>query len=79
MKSNHKFILIIVLNFILSPVLAQTPIVGTGSFYSSIFPNSTPVTYDVPGVGLVSVNLSNGSLTGSRGLWDLTAQGGGPT
>lgn len=55
---------------------AQTPLVGAGSTYDSIFTPSSSVTHDVPGGGLVSLTLSNGSTTGSSGLWDLTAQGG---
>ncbi|WP_395738902.1 hypothetical protein [Prosthecobacter sp.] len=55
---------------------AQTTLVGSGSSYSDIFPSSSPVLYDVPGGGLASITLSNGSTTATRGLWDLTAQGG---
>lgn len=62
---------------IVNTLSAQITLVGTGSSsYSDIFPSSTPVTYDVPGGGLVSITLSNGSTTATRGLWDLTAQGG---
>lgn len=62
---------------IVNTVSAQTTLVGSGSSsYSDIFPSSSPVTYDVPGGGLVSITLSNGSTTATRGLWDLTAQGG---
>lgn len=76
MKTN-PFILFLLINyFTILALNAQTPLVGTGSSYSSIFPSSAPVTYDVPGGGLLSITLSNGSTTATRGLWDLTAQGG---
>lgn len=54
----------------------QTPIVGPGSSYSGLFSTPGSVTYDVPGGGLLSITLSNGSTTSATGLWDLTAQGG---
>ena len=74
---NKPFVLFFLVNyFTLLTLNAQTPLVGTGSSYSSIFPSSTPVIYDVPGGGLLSITLSDGSTTESRGLWDLTAQGG---
>ena len=76
MKTNQSILFILVNYFTISAINAQTPIVGTGSSYSSIFPSLSPVTYDVPGGGLLSVTLSNGSTTATRGLWDLTAQGG---
>ena len=61
----------------LNTLCAQTTLVGAGSSsYSDIFPSSTPVTYDVPGGGLISITLSDGSTTATQGLWDLTAQGG---
>ena len=76
MKKNLLNLLIVVYCFTISSLYAQTPLVGSGSTYSNIFPSSTPVTYDVPGGELFSITLSNGSLTQTRGLWDLTAQGG---
>lgn len=76
MKHNHTLMFALVNCFTITSLTAQTPLVGTGSSYSSIFPSSSPVTYDVPGGGLVSITLSNGSTTATRGLWDLTAQGG---
>lgn len=76
MKTHRAFIILLANVFTLSALKAQTPLVGTGSTYSSIFPASAPVTYDVPGGGLLSITLSNGSTTATRGLWDLTAQGG---
>ena len=76
MKSNHVVLFSLVNYFTLLALNAQTPLVGTGSSYSSIFPSSAPVTYDVPGGGLLSITLSNGSTTATRGLWDLTSQGG---
>ena len=76
MKINHVINLIVVNYCTLTILCAQTTLVGTGSSYSSIFPSSSPVTYNVPGGGLLSITLSNGSTTASRGLWDLTAQGG---
>lgn len=76
MNSNQIITFLLVYSFTILTLNAQTPLVGTGSSYSSIFPSSAPVTYDVPGGGLLSVTLSNGSTTDTRGLWDLTAQGG---
>ena len=76
MKLNHSFIFILVNYCTAASLVAQTSLVGTGSSYSNIFPSSSPVTYDVPGGGLLSLTLSNGSTTATRGLWDLTAQGG---
>ncbi len=76
MKHNHVLTFTLVNCFTITTLIGQTPLVGTGSSYSSIFPSSPPVTYDVPGGGLVSITLSNGSTTATRGLWDLTAQGG---
>ncbi|MFC5454676.1 PEP-CTERM sorting domain-containing protein [Prosthecobacter fluviatilis] len=76
MKYNHVFILALVNCCTISSLYSQTSIVGSGSSYNDIFPSSTPVTYDVPGGGLASITLSNGSTTATRGLWDLTAQGG---
>jgi hypothetical protein len=55
---------------------AQTPLVGPGSSYTNIFSPASDVTFDVPGGGLLSITLSNGSTTQSSGIWDLTAQGG---
>ena len=55
---------------------AQTPLVGPGSNYASIFSPSASVTYDVPGGGLLSITLSDGIIAASSGVWDLTAQGG---
>jgi hypothetical protein len=55
---------------------AQTALVGTGSSYNGIFSSTDSVTYDVPGGGLLSITLSDGSVTSSSGIWDLTAQGG---
>ena len=54
----------------------QAPLVGSGSPYGSIFSHSSSVTYDVPGGGLLSITLANGSANTSSGLWDLAAQGG---
>ncbi len=76
MKFNHCFCLMLVNYCTQSFSFAQTTLVGSGSAYSDLFPSSTPVTYDVPGGGLVSITLSDGSTTATRGLWDLTAQGG---
>jgi hypothetical protein len=76
MTFNHVLIFTLVNCFIFPSLYSQTPLVGTGSGYASIFPSSSPVTYDVPGGGLLSLTLSNGSTTATRGLWDLTAQGG---
>ncbi|MBN8418010.1 MAG: PEP-CTERM sorting domain-containing protein [Verrucomicrobia bacterium] len=76
MKPNRVYFFILVNYFTILTLNAQTPLVGTGSSYSSIFPSSSPVTYDVPGGGLLSITLSNDSTTDTRGLWDLTAQGG---
>lgn len=76
MKSNIAIFFILVNCITISAINAQTTLVGSGSSYSSIFPSSAPVTYDVPGGGLLSITLSNGSTTATRGLWDLTAQGG---
>ncbi len=76
MKINQPFLFSLVNYCTITAIYAQTTIVGAGSGYSDIFTSSTSVTYDVPGGGLLSVTLSNGSLTATRGLWDLTAQGG---
>ena len=76
MKFNQSLMFAIVNYCTTTALCAQTTLVGAGSSYSDIFPSSTPVVYDVPGGGLVSLTLSNGSTTGTRGLWDLTAQGG---
>lgn len=76
MKFNHAVFFSLANYCIISTLSAQTTLVGAGSSYSDIFHSATPVTYDVPGGGLVSITLSNGSTTGSRGLWDLTVQGG---
>lgn len=76
MKLNLVIPFCLVHSFTILALNAQTPLVGTGSSYSSIFPSSAPVTYDVPGGGLLSITLSDGSTTATRGLWDLTAQGG---
>ncbi|WP_395753464.1 hypothetical protein [Prosthecobacter sp.] len=76
MKINQRFIFALVNYFTITTLSAQTTLVGAGSSYSDIFPSSTPVVYDVPGGGLLSLTLSNGSTTATRGLWDLTAQGG---
>lgn len=76
MIPNYSFLFAVVNCFIFTSLYSQSSIVGPGSSYSDIFPSSTPVTYDVPGGGLVSVTLSNGSISASQGLWNLTAQGG---
>jgi hypothetical protein len=76
MNFNQPIMLVLVNYFTLTALPAQTTLVGSGSSYSDIFPSSSPVLYDVPGGGLVSITLSNGSTTATRGLWDLTAQGG---
>ncbi len=76
MKPNQFILFCWVNSFTILALNAQTPLVGTGSSYSSIFPSSAPVTYDVPGGGLVSITVLDGSTTATRGLWDLTAQGG---
>lgn len=76
MKFNHSFMFVVVNYFSLASIYSQTSLVGSGSSYNDIFPSSPPVTYDVPGGGLVSVTLSDGSISASQGLWDLTAQGG---
>ena len=58
-------------------VKAQTPLVGTGSSYTSIFNTPTTVTYDLPNPpGLAGIAVLNGTATGSAGIWDLSAQGG---
>ncbi|MBB5034243.1 PEP-CTERM sorting domain-containing protein [Prosthecobacter vanneervenii] len=77
MKLNHVFCFALANYCTLNTLSAQTTLVGSGSSsYSDLFPSSSPVTYDVPGGGLISITLSNGSTTATRGLWDLTAQGG---
>lgn len=76
MKINRSLTFALVNYCTFTALQAQTPLVGTGSIYNDIFPASTPVTYDVPGGGLLSITLSNGSTNGTRGLWNLTAQGG---
>ncbi|MDZ4405236.1 hypothetical protein [Prosthecobacter sp.] len=76
MKINHLFGLLPIVFLVCHPVHAQTPLVGPGSSYSSIFSPSDSLTYDVPGGGLLSITLSDGSTTASSGIWDLTAQGG---
>ena len=55
---------------------AQTSLVGTGSSYNNIFSPPDSVTYDVPGGGLLSITLSNGTDSKTSGIWDLSAQGG---
>lgn len=55
---------------------AQTPLVGAGSSYTNIFSPTGSVTRDVPGGGLLSITLDNGSTSTSSGIWDLTATGG---
>ncbi len=57
-------------------VQGQTALVGGGSSYSNIFSAPDSIAYDVPGGGLLSLTLSNGSASKSSGIWDLTAQGG---
>ena len=57
-------------------VHAQTTLVGPGSSYTNVFNPASTLTYDVPGGGLLSITLSDGSISASSGLWDLTAQGG---
>lgn len=76
MKINHSFLFALVNHCTFTSLYSQTSLVGPGSSYSDIFPSSTPVTYDSPNGGLVSVTLSNGSISASQGIWDLTAQGG---
>ncbi|MEZ5384077.1 MAG: hypothetical protein R3F13_01040 [Prosthecobacter sp.] len=75
MRTTRAFIFVLAA-FAILPACAQTPLVGTGSSYSSIFAPADSVTYDVPGGGLLSITLDDGSTTVSSGLWDLTAQGG---
>jgi hypothetical protein len=76
MKSIRIIFLTLVIYTSVQPLFAQTPLVGPGSSYSGIFSPSDSVTYDVPGGGLISITLSDGSTTASSGIWDLTAQGG---
>lgn len=77
MKINVALCFALASYCMLNTLCAQTTLVGAGSSsYSDIFPSSTPVTYDVPGGGLISITLSDGSTTATQGLWDLTAQGG---
>lgn len=76
MKTNVSFLLILVNYCTETTSFSQTLLVGTGSSYDDIFAVSAPVLYDVPGGGLVSITVSNGFLTDTRGLWNLTAQGG---
>lgn len=75
MKTTRIFIIWVAASAA-APLTAQTPLVGTGSSYNSIFSTPDSVTYDVPGGGLLSITLSDGSATTSSGIWDLTAQGG---
>lgn len=65
-----------IINVIALPLNAQTPLVGTGSGYSNIFSPSDQITYDVPGTGLINVNVRNGTATKISGPWELAAQGG---
>jgi hypothetical protein len=75
---KHPSILgIIAITLPFTPIAhAQTALVGPGSSYSTPFTPADAVTYDVPGGGLLSITLDNGSITASSGIWDLTAQGG---
>lgn len=71
-----SYIIVLCLAATLTSGRAQTPLVGPGSSYTNIFSPASDVTFDVPGGGLLSITLSNGSTTQSSGIWDLTAQGG---
>lgn len=74
MKYSH--IIALAAAFAAGPAVAQTALVGPGSSYAAPFSPSGSVTHDVPGGGLLSLTLSNGTTTGSVGGWDLSAQGG---
>lgn len=76
MKTHHSIGLIAAAFFINQSVYADTPLVGPGSSYTNIFSSPDSVTYDVPGGGLISITLSDGSTSKTSGIWDLTAQGG---
>lgn len=76
MNSSSILKLIALALTFLQTARAQNALVGTGSSYNGIFTPADSVTYDVPGGGLLSITLDNGSTTASRGIWDLTAQGG---
>lgn len=72
----HPVLGIIAVLPLLQTAHAQTALVGAGSSYSAPFSPSDSITYDVPGGGLISITLSNGTATMTSGIWDLTAQGG---
>jgi len=76
MKSPSILSLIVLALTFTHAAYAQTAIVGSGSSYNGIFTPADSITYDVPGGGLLSITLDNGSTTASSGIWDLTAQGG---
>lgn len=56
--------------------VAETALVGPGSFYLAPFSTPGSVTHDVPGGGLLNVTLSGGTTSNNVGNWTLSAQGG---
>lgn len=75
---QHRYItsLVFITLLISHPAHANTSLVGSGSNYGTPFSPADSITYDVPGTGVVSITISNGSASKSSGIWDLTAQGG---
>lgn len=76
MKTHRIILFLTILFFTSQAVNAETTLIGPGSSYVNIFSSPDSITYDVPGGGLISITLADGTASKTSGIWDLTAQGG---
>ena len=76
MKSSTRLLISFGAVWHLSSTQAQTVLVGSGSSYTSPFAPADSITYNVPGGGLLSLTVANGTASKSSGIWNLSAQGG---